>query len=96
MRIKQCIELKLTEAFSPVHMEVLDQSHLHEGHAGHNPKGESHFRVTLVSEAFRDMPRIRRHQSVYGCLSEELNSGVHALSLRLFVPGEEEAPGPQA
>ena len=51
--MRQTITNKLREAFSPESLEVQDESHLHEGHAGHRPGGETHFRVHIVSQAFK-------------------------------------------
>ena len=52
MAIKDTISNKLQAAFTPESLEVVDESHLHEGHAGHRPSGETHFRVYIVSQAF--------------------------------------------
>lgn len=91
MTISQDIHVKLNHTFKPTFLEVKDQSHLHKGHAGYNPKGESHFHIVLISEVFKGKSRIQRHQLVYDCLKEELKNGVHALSMELFAPGEEGA-----
>src|SRR5262245_60133391 len=50
MRVQDLITNKLTEAFAPEHLQVIDESHRHEGHAGHRPGGETHFRVHIVSQ----------------------------------------------
>lgn len=88
MTVAASIERKLTEAFRPRQLEIEDQSHLHAGHAGHHPEGESHFRVVLVSEAFAGMGRLARQRAVYGVLAEELAGRVHALSLVVRTPDE--------
>jgi len=86
--IKTIIETKLRETFSPTYLKVVDESHLHVGHANYKPGGESHFNVTVVSSAFCGLNRIQRHQKVYDCLKNELKNGVHALSLTTLSPEE--------
>lgn len=87
-RTRQTITKKLTEAFAPENLDVIDESHLHEGHAGHRPGGETHFRVYIVSRAFEGKSRIDRHRMINQVLADELNSGVHALALKAQAPGE--------
>lgn len=83
--IREQIENKLKVALSPVSLEVIDDSHKHIGHAGHNGKGESHFRVQIVSTAFEGKSRVARHQMVYGAL-KELIPPVHALQIKAEAP----------
>jgi BolA family transcriptional regulator, general stress-responsive regulator len=88
---------KLTEAFAPESLQVIDESHRHEGHAGHRPGGETHFRVHIVSESFRGKSRIERHRMINTTLSAELAAGVHALAIHASAPGESETrPSPTA
>ena len=89
MTTKQIIINKLHEAFTPEGLEVQDESHLHEGHAGHKPGGETHFRVYIVSQAFQGKSRIERHRMVNAALAAELAGGVHALAIHANAPGEE-------
>ena len=86
--IKDQIEEKLLACFSPTFLKVEDVSALHEGHWGYTGGGETHFKVTIVSVIFQEMPRIERHQRVYRCLEEELKGGVHALQVAALCPGE--------
>ena len=79
--VGQTIMAKLKKAFQPSLLEVVDESHRHAGHAGARPEGETHFRVKLRSEAFRDVSRLERHRLVNACLAEELRTRVHALSV---------------
>jgi BolA family transcriptional regulator, general stress-responsive regulator len=79
---------KLTKAFSPQCLDVIDESHQHAGHAGHRPGGETHFRVTIVSEAFRGKSRVERHRMINAILAAELADGVHALAIHASAPGE--------
>ena len=88
MRTQDLITEKLTKAFAPQNLRVLDESHQHEGHAGHRPGGETHFRVYIVSDAFKGKSRIERHRMVNAALASELAGGVHALAIHANAPGE--------
>jgi BolA protein len=93
--MRKRIESKLATAFSPQHLEVIDESHRHSGHSGghgHAPfdgGGGTHFRVRMISEKFATMSRLARHRAVQETLKEELADGVHALALELAAPGEQ-------
>jgi BolA family transcriptional regulator, general stress-responsive regulator len=91
MAMRDLITEKLTSAFAPERLDVVDESHHHAGHAGHRPGGETHFRVYIVSEAFRGKSRLARHRMVNETLSGELAGGVHALAIHASAPGEAEA-----
>lgn len=79
---------KLTAAFQPVALEVLDESWRHAGHAGAGDgTGETHFDVRVVSAAFAGMGRVARQRAVNAVLREELAGPVHALSIRADAPG---------
>jgi BolA protein len=86
--VSHSITNKLREAFSPESLAVTDESHLHEGHAGHRPGGETHFRVYIVSPAFEGKSRIERHRMINAVLSGELAGPVHALAIKAQAPGE--------
>ena len=88
MRTADLITKKLTEAFAPQSLKVEDESHQHEGHAGHRPGGQTHFRVYIVSPAFKGKTRIERHRMINQTLSSELEGGVHALAIHASAPGE--------
>ena len=88
MRTSDIIINKLREAFLPESLDVADESHLHEGHAGHRPGGETHFRVYIVSTAFEGKSRIDRHRMINAALAAELAGSVHALALKALAPGE--------
>jgi BolA protein len=88
MNIKAIITNKLREAFSPESLDVSDESHLHEGHSGHRPGGETHFRLHIVSAAFEGKSRIERHRMINSTLAAELQGGVHALAIKAQAPGE--------
>jgi BolA protein len=88
MSTRDAIINKLSEAFMPESLDVIDESHLHEGHAGHRPGGETHFRVYIVSPAFEGKSRIDRHRMVNTALETELRGSVHALAIKAQAPGE--------
>ena len=88
MTVKDNITKKLNEAFVPESLDVTDESHLHEGHAGHRAGGETHFRVYIVSNAFQGKSRIERHRMINAVLVAELAGPVHALALTAHAPGE--------
>ena len=88
MTVKDIIAEKLRTAFSPEALDVSDESHLHEGHMGHRPGGETHFRVNIVSEAFEGKSRIERHRMINATLAAELAGSVHALAIKAHSPGE--------
>lgn len=89
MRVSASIERKLIEAFAPTRLEIVDESHCHEGHAGSRPQGESHFKVEVVSESFVGKSRVERQQMVYGALAAEIKTDIHALSLKTLTPQED-------
>ncbi len=88
MKIIRKIESKLQAALAPQSLEVIDESHLHAGHVGARPEGETHFRVHVVSTAFAGLGRVERQRMVYAALAEELAGPVHALSIRAQTPDE--------
>lgn len=88
MRVSETITRKLNEAFAPESIDVVDESHLHEGHAGHRPGGQSHFRVYIVSQAFAGKSRVDRHRMINAVLADDLAGGVHALAIHASAPGE--------
>src|SRR5690606_1301638 len=88
MAMRDLIMEKLTEAFAPDSLDVQDESHQHEGHAGHRPGGETHFRVYTVSDAFRGQSRLSRYRMSNDTLADELAGRVHALAIHASAPGE--------
>jgi BolA protein len=86
--VAEAIRAKLESALSPTRLEVVDQSHLHAGHAGAREGGESHFHVTVIAQAFAGEGRIARQRRVYAILAAELAGPVHALGLTLSAPEE--------
>ena len=88
MLVKDQIAEKLNAALAPQSLDVEDESKNHVGHAGHRPGGQTHFRVHIVSEAFRGKSRVERHRMINRLLSAELAGGIHALAIHASAPGE--------
>ena len=88
MRTADIITEKLTKAFAPESLQVVDESHLHQGHAGHRPEGQTHVRLYIVAQAFQGKSRIERHRMINAALAAELSGGVHALAIHATAPGE--------
>jgi BolA protein len=88
MSVETTIRKKLTEAFAPTRLDVVNESHLHAGHRSSPGTGESHFRVLIVSAAFAGASRVARHRAVNKLLEAELKGKVHALALNTYAPGE--------
>jgi BolA protein len=80
MMIREQIEAKLSAAFKPVFLDVVDESYRHNVPAG----SESHFKVVLVSDCFAGERFLNRHRMIYGALVDELASTVHALALHTY------------
>lgn len=81
MRLEQQIRARLTAAFAPVRLEVVNESHRHAGHAGDDGSGESHFRVAIAAPVFGPMSRLERHRAVHAALGRDLTARIHALAL---------------
>ena len=77
------IRQALEQAFSPHHLEVIDESESHRGHAGYRDGGESHFRVVIRAEGFAPMSRIARHRAIHAALGADLIGRIHALALEI-------------
>jgi BolA protein len=73
----------LQAAFAPRHLEVVNDSHRHKGHAGDDGSGESHFRVAIAAPAFAGMGRVAQHRAVHAALGPELIGRIHALALEV-------------
>lgn len=93
MKVADILRDKLTAAFAPQRLQIVDESHRHAGHAGARPEGETHFNVEIVSSAFAGRSRVERQRLVYGTLAEELRERVHALALKTLTPDEDRPAG---
>jgi BolA protein len=92
MQIQKQIEQKLRDQFAPLHLEVANESHMHDVPEG----SESHFRVVLVSPQFEGQALIKRHRAVNAALETELKGQIHALALHTMTPEEWFAKGGEA
>ena len=96
MRTAQAIRDRLTAALAPTRLDLVDESARHAGHAGARPDGESHFRVTIVADAFRDRSRVDRQRLVFAALGDLMRHDIHALAITALTPAEaaarEQAP----
>ena len=81
----EAIRAALAAAFTPVTLDVIDESHLHAGHAGARD-GRGHFRVAIVSERFRGLMPLARHRAVYAALGGLMTTDIHALSIDARAP----------
>ena len=82
------IEKRLRDALAPAHLQVINDSDRHRGHAGHDGSGESHFTVEIVAERFAGMSRVERQRAVNSALADLLSERIHALAIRARAPGE--------
>lgn len=85
-RVEQIRE-KLTAAFAPQQLDIIDDSHKHVGHEGAK-SGGGHFNITIVADAFAGQTPLQRHRLVYTALGEELKKDIHALSIKALAPME--------
>jgi BolA protein len=80
-RLRRCLE----QRFAPTLLVIEDESHLHAGHAG-AAGGQSHFRVTIVAEAFRGVSPVARHRLVYAAVGDLMKTDIHALAIEASAP----------
>lgn len=80
MPVSDDITARLTAAFSPTELDVVNESHKHAGHSGDDGTGESHFRIRIRAGVFAPMGRVDRHRAVHQALGD-LNTRVHAIAL---------------
>jgi BolA protein len=86
MRVATAIEDRLSRAFAPASLEVIDESAKHAGHAGARPEGESHFCVVVAAEVFRGLSPLQRQRQVYQALGDLMGNEIHALRIVARVP----------
>ena len=77
------ITTRLNDAFDPEHLDVVDESEMHRGHAGFQEGGESHFRVAMRAASLEGKTRIAQHRAVHAAIGAELLSEIHALSIEV-------------
>lgn len=83
MKMQQTIQAQIEKAYSPSHIEVINESHMHSV----PPGSESHFKLVVVSDRFEGMRLVQRHQSIYKVLEETMKL-IHALALHTYTPEE--------
>lgn len=83
MNVERSIESKVVETLKPELLTIENESHNHGGSAT-----DSHFKLTVVANAFASISKVKRHQMMYGILAAELAGPVHALALHLYTPAE--------
>lgn len=88
MSTEQRLRDKLTTAFQPERLDIVNESEMHAGHRGSPETGESHFRIAIVSAAFAGKSRLERHRMVNAALAGEIGAPIHALALSTYAPGE--------
>ncbi len=93
MNYTERMETKLTKAFSPSHLEIIDESEAHRGHGGYREGGETHFKINIKAEFFNGMSRVAQQRAVMAAVRQELEERVHALAL--VVSGTEQKPAPR-
>lgn len=91
MSVRALIEQKLSAKFAPVHLEVIDESSRHQGHAGWREGGETHFRVRIAASRLDGLSRVAQHRAIMDELAAELRNGVHALAIEIISPDGQES-----
>ena len=86
MNMTELIREKVNKELQPEVFKIINESHKHVGHAGHDGSGESHFKLIVVSKRFDDCNRIQAHRMVNDLLKPLFSDGLHALSLDLSAP----------
>lgn len=84
------IHARLSHLLSPIECEVIDEGHLHVGHAGAK-SGGGHFAVKIVSPAFKGVSLVSRHQMIYDALKEMMQEDIHALRIEASAPDENQS-----
>ena len=87
MSVRDTIEQKLSQKFAPTHLEVIDESSRHQGHAGWREGGETHFRVRIATRQFAGKTRLAQHRAIMDELAAELSGRVHALAIEVMDAG---------
>ena len=82
----EMIRQRLTEALHPDQLDIVDESHLHAGHAGAKESGGGHFNVTITSNSFVGKSPIQCHRMVYDALGDAMQTDIHALSIKASAP----------
>ena len=86
--MEQKIKKAIEEGLSPIHLEVVNESYKHAGHAGDDGSGQTHFKLMVVSDAFLKRSRVQRQRIVNTVVGSLFNEGLHAVSMQLLTLGE--------
>ena len=78
----------LKREFTPQHLEIIDESHLHAGHMGYIEGQSTHLKIIIVSDQFESIPMIRQHRLINESLKELMGNPIHALSLKTIKPSK--------
>jgi BolA protein len=84
---RERLTFRLEDGLRPDHLEVIDDSHRHAGHAG-AADGRGHFTVLIVSQRFAGLGTLKRHKLVYEVVGDMMTTDIHALSIKALAPGE--------
>ena len=87
MPVRDTIVAKLSAKFAPTHLEVIDESSRHQGHAGSRPEGETHFRIRIAARLLDGLSRVAQHRAVNDALEHELKTHIHALAIEVRTSG---------
>jgi BolA protein len=93
VRVAQELGERLRGELRPAHLDIVDFSAEHAGHAGARPQGESHFRVTVVADAFAGRSRLERQRLVMAAAGDLMRDDIHALTITALTPAEWAARG---
>ncbi len=88
MSLDDWIKDKVIKDFSPDHIELVNESYKHAGHAGDDGSGETHYRLLLVADRFAGLGRVERQRLVNASIRAAFDRGLHAVSFKLFAPEE--------
>lgn len=86
MTIQEEIEEILNKEFNPTRLRIMNNSHLHKGHAGDDGSGNTHFSVEITTTVFKKYSRLECHRMVYKALSDIVNTRIHALEVKILSP----------
>lgn len=89
MSMAENIRSAIETGLAPERLEIVDESHLHAGHAGARPGGETHYRIEVIASAFEGVSRVKRQQMVYALLKDAFDAGLHALAMTTLTPAED-------
>ncbi|WP_086608086.1 BolA family protein [Erythrobacter donghaensis] len=88
MSVAEEMRVRLTEAFAPTRLAIINDSAKHSGHMGDDGSGESHFTIEIEAEAFASMNRLARQRAVIAALGDIVGQRVHAVAIKAGVPAE--------